>query len=194
VLVFEDLHWADDGLLDFVDYLVDWAGPVPLLVIGSARPELLERRPAWGGGKPNAVTLSLSPLSDDDTARLIGSLPGRPVLEAGHQQVLLAWAGGNPLYAEQYAQMLAERGTGSGLPVPESVQAIIGARLDLLAPADKRLLQDAARREYLQDRFRAIHESLRRDGAALAAHAVLQCLAARREGRSGLEHADRGSR
>jgi class 3 adenylate cyclase/tetratricopeptide (TPR) repeat protein len=144
VLVFEDLHWADDGLLDFVDYLVDWAGPVPLLVIGSARPELLERRPAWGGGKPNAVTLSLSPLSDDDTARLIGSLPGRPVLEAGHQQVLLAWAGGNPLYAEQYAQMLAERGGGPGLPVPESVQAIIGARLDLLAPADKRLLQDAA--------------------------------------------------
>ncbi len=63
-----------------------------------------------------------------------------------------------------------------------------------MAQALERLLQDAERREYLQDRFRAIHESLRRDGAALAAHAVLQCLAARREGRSGLEHADRGSR
>jgi predicted ATPase len=144
VLVFEDLHWADDGLLDFVDYLVDWAGEVPLLVVGSARPELLERRPGWGGGKPNAVTLSLAPLSDDDTARLIGSLPGHPVLEAGQQAVLLARAAGNPLYAEQYAQMLAERGAGSALPVPESVQAIIGARLDLLAAGDKRLLQDAA--------------------------------------------------
>jgi class 3 adenylate cyclase/tetratricopeptide (TPR) repeat protein len=146
VLVFEDLHWADDGLLDFVDYLVDWAAEVPLLVVGAARPELLERRPGWGGGKPNALTLSLAPLSDEDTARLIGSLLGRPVLEAGQQAVLLARAGGNPLYAEQYAQMLAEQGAGQDvpLPVPDSVQAIIGARLDLLAPADKRLLQDAA--------------------------------------------------
>jgi class 3 adenylate cyclase len=144
VLVFEDLHWADDGLLDFVDYLVDWAGEVPLLVVGAARPELLERRPGWGGGKPNALTLSLAPLSDQDTARLIGSLPGRWVLAAGQQAVLLAHAGGNPLYAEQYVQMLAERGAGHELSVPDSIQAIIGARLDLLAPADKRLLQDAA--------------------------------------------------
>jgi class 3 adenylate cyclase len=144
VLVFEDLHWADEGLLDFVDYLVDWAGEVPLLVVGAARPELLERRPGWGGGKPDALTLSLAPLSDTDTARLIGSLLGRPVLEAGQQAVLLARAGGNPLYAEQYVQMLAEKQAGTQLPVPDSVQAIIGARLDLLAPPDKRLLQDAA--------------------------------------------------
>ena len=135
VLVFEDLHWANDGLLDFVDYLADWAGGVPLLVVGSARPELLERRPGWGGGKPNALTLTLAPLSDQDTARLIGSLLGRPVLEAGQQAVLLARADGNPLYAEQYMQMLAERAAGQELPVPDSVQAIIGARLDLLAPA-----------------------------------------------------------
>jgi class 3 adenylate cyclase/tetratricopeptide (TPR) repeat protein len=144
VLVFEDLHWADDGLLDFVDYLADWAAEVPLLVVGAARPELLERRPGWGGGKPNALTLSLAPLSDDDTARLIGSLLGRPVLEAGQQALLLARAGGNPLYAEQYVQMLAEQEAGAPLLLPESIQAIIGARLDLLAPADKRLLQDAA--------------------------------------------------
>jgi class 3 adenylate cyclase/tetratricopeptide (TPR) repeat protein len=143
-LVFEDLHWADDGLLDFVDYLADWAGGVPLLLIGSARPELLERRPSWGGGKPNALTLSLAPLSDQDTARLISSLTGSPVLEAGQQAVLLARAGGNPLYAEQYVHMLAERGAGPELPLPDSVQAIVGARLDLLALADKRLLQDAA--------------------------------------------------
>jgi class 3 adenylate cyclase len=144
VLVFDDLHWADDGLLDFVDYLADWAGEVPLLVVGAARPELLERRPGWGGGKPNALTLSLAPLSDDDTAQLIGLLLGRPVLEAGQQAVLLTQAGGNPLYAEQYVQMLAEQGAAQGMLVPESIQAIIGARLDLLAPSDKRLLQDAA--------------------------------------------------
>ena len=144
MLVFEDLHWADEGLLDFIDYLVDWAGDVPLLVVGSARPELLARRPGWGGGKPNAVTLSLAPLSDDDTARLIGLLSGRPVLEAGQQAALLVHAGGNPLFAEQYVQMLAEHGAGRDLPVPDSIQGIVGARLDLLAPPEKRLLQDAA--------------------------------------------------
>jgi class 3 adenylate cyclase len=144
VLVFEDLHWADDGLLDFVDYLAGWAGPVPLLVVGTARPELLARRPGWAGGKPNAVTLSLAPLSEQDTARLIGSLLGRPVLEAGQQALLLAQAGGNPLYAEQYVQMLAERGAGQQPPLPDSIQGIIAARLDLLGPAEKRLLLDAA--------------------------------------------------
>ena len=69
VLVFEDLHWADDALLDFVDELVEWASGVPLLVVCTARPELLEQRPAWGGGKSNALTISLSVLSDDDTTR-----------------------------------------------------------------------------------------------------------------------------
>jgi hypothetical protein len=136
-------HRADDGL-STVDYPVEWAADVPLLVVGTGRPELLVRRPGWGGGKPDAVTLSLAPLSEDDTARLIGSLFGRPVLDAGRQAVLLSQAGGNPLYAEQYVQMLAEQGTDQQLPVPESVQGIIGARLDLLAAPEKQLLHDAA--------------------------------------------------
>jgi class 3 adenylate cyclase/tetratricopeptide (TPR) repeat protein len=144
VLVFEDLHWADDGLLDFVDHLVDWASGVPILVVGTARPELLERRPGWGGGKPNATTLSLSVLSPEDTARLLGSVLGRPLLEAGEQAELIERVGGNPLYAEQYAQMLGERGPDEDLPLPESVQGIIGARLDALPAEEKQLLQDAA--------------------------------------------------
>ena len=78
VLVFEDLHWADDGLLDFVDDFVDWATGVPLLVLGTARPELLARRPGWGGGKANAVTLSLSPLSDTETAQIVPHCSSRP--------------------------------------------------------------------------------------------------------------------
>jgi predicted ATPase/class 3 adenylate cyclase len=143
VLVFEDLHWADDDLLDFVDYLVDWASGVPLLVIGTARPELLERRPGWGGGKTNAVTLSLSPLSDEETARLIAGLLERSVLPAEQQADLLARAGGNPLYAEQFVRMLVERGT-EGLPMPETVQGIIAARLDALPEDEKALLQAAA--------------------------------------------------
>src|SRR5437763_1982825 len=103
VLVFEDLHWADDGLLDFVDHLVEWGASVPMLVVCTARPELLERRPGWGGGKLNATTLSISALSDTDTSRLLGSLLDRPLLEAEQQQTLLARAGGNPLYAELLA-------------------------------------------------------------------------------------------
>ena len=112
VLVFEDLHFADDGLLDFVDHLVDWASGVPMLVVATARPELLARRPGWGGGKPNAVTLSLAPLSDEDTARLVHALLERPVLSAEVQETLLERAGGNPLYAEEFVRMLAERRLG----------------------------------------------------------------------------------
>jgi class 3 adenylate cyclase/tetratricopeptide (TPR) repeat protein len=144
VLVFEDIHWADDGLLDFVDHLVDWASGVPILVACTARPELLERRPGWGGGKLNATTLSLSPLSDAETAQLLAALLDQPLLEASTQKRLLAHAGGNPLYAEQYAQMHAEGRNGGELPVPESVQGIIAARLDLLQHEEKQLLQDAS--------------------------------------------------
>ena len=82
VLVVEDLHWADESLLDFVDELVDWVTDVPLLVVATARPELLERRPGWGGGKLNATTLALAPLSDEQTALLLGRLLDRPVLDA----------------------------------------------------------------------------------------------------------------
>ena len=106
--------------------------------------ELLARRPGWGGGKPNALTLSLAPLSDADTARLVESLLGPSALQPGQEAALLAHAGGNPLYAEQYAQMLTEHRASRQLPVPESVQGIISARLDALPPAEKRLLQDAA--------------------------------------------------
>jgi class 3 adenylate cyclase len=142
VLVFEDLHWADDALLDFVDQLVERASGVPLLVVATARPEFLQRRSGWGGGKPNALTASLSPLSDEETARLVQALLERPLLDAQTQEALLARAGGNPLYAEQYARVLLER--GDVLEVPESVQGIIAARLDALSEEEKRLLQDAA--------------------------------------------------
>jgi class 3 adenylate cyclase len=144
VLVFEDLHWADDHLLDFVEHLVDWAGGVPMLVVCNTRPELLERRPGWAGATRNAIRLSLSPLSDDETSQLISNLSDRPLMAATAQQALLARAGGNPLYAEQYVRMLAERGDAEDLPLPETVQGIIAARLDALSIDEKRLLQDAS--------------------------------------------------
>jgi class 3 adenylate cyclase/tetratricopeptide (TPR) repeat protein len=143
VLIFDDLHWADDNLLDFVDHLVDWASSVPILVVCAARPELLDRRPAWGGGKLNAATVSVTPLSDEETAALIGALLERILLPAEIQATLLAHAGGNPLYAEQFVRMHLERGDG-GPALPETVQGIIAARLDVLPAAEKALLQDAA--------------------------------------------------
>jgi class 3 adenylate cyclase/tetratricopeptide (TPR) repeat protein len=144
VLVFEDLHWADDELLDFIDHLIEWASGVPILIVGTARPELLERRSAWGGGKLNVTTLSLAPLSEADTSRLLASLLERPLPAAERQTELLARAGGNPLYAEQYAQLLREGADDADLTVPESIQGVIAARLDLLPPEEKALLQDAA--------------------------------------------------
>nr|MBA2476874.1 AAA family ATPase [Actinomycetota bacterium] len=142
VLVFEDLHFADDGVLDFVDYLVDWASDVPLLVVATARTELLSRRPSWGGGKANALTLSLSPLSPEETARLVHALLDRSVLDAELQQTLLERAGGNPLYAEEFARLVAAGRQPA--EVPETVQGIVAARLDLLPVEEKRLLQDAS--------------------------------------------------
>jgi class 3 adenylate cyclase len=155
VLVFEDLHWADDGLLDFVDGLVDRATGVPLLVVCSARPELLTRRPGWGGGKANAITLTLTPLTDEDTSRLVMSSLSQAVLPVDTQQALLQRAEGNPLFAQEYVRMLRDRGhlrrTGSAWTlesppsdVPETVQAIIAARLDALDPVEKSLVQGAS--------------------------------------------------
>jgi class 3 adenylate cyclase/tetratricopeptide (TPR) repeat protein len=144
VQVFEDLHFADDGLLDFIDHVAEWSTDVPLLVVCTARPELLDRRPGWGGGKLNATTLALSPLSDEDAARLVGELLERRLLPAETQAALLERAGGNPLYAEQFARLYLERGSVDELPLPETVQGLIDARLDALPQEEKELLQDAA--------------------------------------------------
>ena len=152
VLVFEDLHWADDALVAFVEHLVDWSTDVPLLVLCSARPELYERHPGWGGGKRNSNTISLSPLGADETARLLAALLQKAVLPAETQRTLLERAGGNPLYAEEFVRMLSDRGvlTEQGelsddeIPVPDNVQALIAARLDTLPPERKALLHDGA--------------------------------------------------
>jgi class 3 adenylate cyclase len=142
VLVFEDLHWADDALLDFVDGLVDRVNDVPLLVVATARPELLERRPGWSGGRLNALSIGLAPLSTEHTTALIDEIIDRSLLPADAESILLERAGGNPLYAQEYVRALVERGASADLP--ETVQGIIAARLDGLSAGEKSLLQDAA--------------------------------------------------
>ena len=144
VLVFEDLHWADDSLLAFVDHLVEWAADVPLLVVVTARPEFLARRPDWGGGKPNALTVSLSPLTEEQTTQLIHALLERGVLSPDAETALVERAAGNPLYAEEFVRLAADHLSDEGLSLPESVQGIIAARLDGVPAEEKRVLQHAA--------------------------------------------------
>jgi predicted ATPase/DNA-binding SARP family transcriptional activator len=147
VIILEDLHWADPALLEFVEHLLDWATDVPLLVMGTARPELYDQARGWGGGKRNASTISLGPLSQGETATLVVSLLEGAELPDQIEAVLLERAGGNPLYAEEFSRMYRERrvaGGNGGVDVPETVQALIAARLDTLPTQRKALLQDAA--------------------------------------------------
>jgi class 3 adenylate cyclase len=153
VLVVEDVHWADPALLAFLEHLADWARGVPLLVVCTARPELYETRASWGTGLRNHTAINLSPLSDTDTAKLVAALLEKTVLPAETQQLLLERAGGNPLYAEEFVRMLRDRDLldrhgalrgAAEVPFPESIHALIAARLDTLPQERKVLLQDAA--------------------------------------------------
>ena len=130
-----------------------WSTGVPLLVVCTARPELYETHAAWGTGLRNHTAINLSPLSDADTAQLIAALLEQAVLPAETQQLLLERAGGNPLYAEEFVRMLRDRDLldrhgaldkAADVPFPESIQALIAARLDTLPQERKALLQDAA--------------------------------------------------
>jgi tetratricopeptide (TPR) repeat protein len=155
VLVIEDLHWADDAMLEFIEYLVQQDRDSPMFILCATRPELLDRRPNWSASAAGRTTILLPPLSEGETASLIAALLERAVLPAETQASLIERSGGNPLYAEEFVQMLTDRGmlaadgtlaeTAQGaIPVPESLQAVIAARLDAL-PLDLRsLMHDAA--------------------------------------------------
>jgi DNA-binding SARP family transcriptional activator/class 3 adenylate cyclase len=149
VVFLEDVHWANDVVLDFVEELSEHAGSVPLLVIATARPELLQRRPAWFGGKRNATTISLEPLSHNGTRSLLNSLLHTRELSAELWQALVSCVGGNPLFATEYARMVADPRmpcvqNGSSLPIPPSVRGVLTAQLDSLPSEVKAVLQDAA--------------------------------------------------
>jgi class 3 adenylate cyclase/tetratricopeptide (TPR) repeat protein len=155
VLAFEDMQWADASLLDFVEYLLDWSRGSPIFVVTLARPELLERRPTWGAGQRSFSSLYLEPLSREAMEELLtGLVPGLP---SEVRDRILARAEGVPLYAVETVRMLLDRGllvqegpayrlTGpvEALEVPETLHALIAARLDGLMAEERRLLQDAA--------------------------------------------------
>jgi class 3 adenylate cyclase/tetratricopeptide (TPR) repeat protein len=154
--VIEDLHWADPALIGFLQHLARTSTGVDLLVVATARTQLHERHPGWDAGLPAATTITLPPLSDQETARLVAAMLGQPVLPADVQTLLLERAEGNPLYAEEFVRLLTDRGllvsdgrtvrlaADAEITVPETLQALIAARLDTLPPTRKALVQDAA--------------------------------------------------
>ena len=156
VLVFEDLHWADEALLAFLDYLAAETSDVRLLLLGLTRRDVFERSPDFAGGEGWNERLDLEPLSQRETARLVAGLFAVAGLPKEVQDAVLERSGGNPLYAEEFARLLMDQDlldrddgrlrlkAGASIPLPESVQAVIGARLDRLPLEHKALLADAA--------------------------------------------------
>jgi tetratricopeptide (TPR) repeat protein len=143
VLAFEDIHWADHGMLDLIEYLAQWVRG-PLLILCLARDELLEHRPAWGGGRRGATSVFLDPLSADETRELVTALMPETADVEKAADVVATRAGGNPFFAEEMARMLAEEGRIETAELPGTVQALLAARLDSLEPHERQLVQQAS--------------------------------------------------
>jgi class 3 adenylate cyclase len=155
VMVFEDLHHADTGLLDYIDHLLEWSRTVPILIVTLARPELVERRPDWGAGKRSFTSIHLEPLPTESMQELLAGLV--PGLAPAARDAIVARADGIPLYAVETVRMLLAQGRLvvedgvhrpvddlTDLAVPETLTALIAARLDGLDPSDRALVADAA--------------------------------------------------
>jgi predicted ATPase len=156
VVVFDDIHWGEPTFLDFVEHVADWSRDVPILLLCIARPELLEERPTWGGGKLRARTVLLEPLGGDAVEQLIAHLVGGGLAPDVTERIGQA-AEGNPLYVEEFLEMLvddgllrreAERWVATGdlaaVPVPPTVAALLASRLDRLRPPERAVVDRAA--------------------------------------------------
>ncbi len=144
VVFFEDLHWAEPTFLNLVDHIADWARSAPLLIVCLARPEFLDARPTWGGGKTNAASMLLEPLPDDQSAALVDHLVEAP-LEAENRATIVEAAGGNPLFIEELVRVTVERDRVPGIhATPPTIQAVVAARIDQLAPEERDLLGAAS--------------------------------------------------
>jgi class 3 adenylate cyclase/predicted ATPase len=148
VIAIEDIHWADEGMLDLIDYMARWIRG-PALIVCLARDELLERRPGWGGGRRNYTTIALEPLTQGETRELVTALlPGSNGSAAnGHGDLIPQVAersAGNPLFVEEMVNRIREEGSKDVQTLPESVHAVLAARLDSLSAPERRVLQHAS--------------------------------------------------
>ena len=150
VLAIEDLQWADDALLDFLDGLTDpettdRTGPTPVVVVATARPELAQCRPGWGRGRRTATTIDLGPLSDGEATGLLAALLARYDLPTPASPELVARVAGNPLLAEEHVRLLRDRRAGpADEPRPASLAAVVAARIDALPRDQREVLGDLA--------------------------------------------------
>jgi len=157
ILVFDDVHWGEPTFLDLVEHMADWTRDAPILLIAMARAELLEKRPAWGGGKRWVTTMSLEPLSEVESEELVTSLLGRAELPAELRAQISHAAEGNPLFVEELLGKLIDDGflvtAGDGwsptgdlgqLAIPPSIQALLAARLDGLNSEERTVIERAA--------------------------------------------------
>jgi DNA-binding SARP family transcriptional activator len=145
VVVFDDIHWGERTFLDLVDHVSDWAHDVPLLLVCIARPELLDSRPDWGGGKLNATSIRLEPLSREESVELVDNLSATVVLDDTAKRRVVEAADGNPLFVEEMFALLTEDGRPDGaLQVPPTIQALLAARLDRLEEEQRATIEAAA--------------------------------------------------
>jgi class 3 adenylate cyclase len=157
IVVIDDLHWAEPTMLDLVEHIADWSHEAPILLLAVARPEMLDVRPQWGGGKMNATTILLEPLSADDSAELVGNLINNETLARAVQSRIGQTAEGNPLFVEELVAMLVDEGVLrrvnggwqsdadlSQISVPPTVSALVSARLDRLEPSERDLIGRAS--------------------------------------------------
>ena len=139
VVVFDDCHWGEPAFLDLVEHVADLSRDAPILLLCMARPELLDVRPAWGGGKLNATNVLLEPLAPEESELLLGELDER--IDPDLRGRILEAAGGNPLFVEE---MVAMAEAGGEVVVPPTIQALLAARLDQLEPAERGVLERGA--------------------------------------------------
>jgi predicted ATPase/class 3 adenylate cyclase len=157
VIVVEDLHWAEQTFLDLIEHLVDVSHGYPIMVVGTARPELLDTRPGWGSGRPNATTIALEPLSEAESREMILNLLDRLPLSPAVELKITRAVDGNPLFAEELVAMLVDeellrrnedgwvaRSDLSELPVPSTINALLAARLEGLPSLERAILTAAA--------------------------------------------------
>jgi class 3 adenylate cyclase len=155
VLLVEDLHWAEDELLDLLELLLRIVAG-PLLLVGTARPELFDRRPGWGGARLAATTFELEPLTREDAGRLLDELLAAE-LPDDFRRIVVERGEGNPFFVEEILATLIDRellvyvdggwragALPAGFAVPDSIHAVLAARIDLLPPAEKAGLQAAS--------------------------------------------------
>jgi DNA-binding SARP family transcriptional activator len=145
LLVVEDIHWAEPTMLTLLEYLTEWTIDTPVVLICLARPELLERAPAWAGGRVNALTILLEPLTGAESAALVGSLPVAQRLSGSLRGRIQDLADGNPLFLEQIVAHMVEQGVSdSEIRIPPTIQALLAARIEQLATAERSALERAS--------------------------------------------------